>query len=244
MRDALLRFEQPTRDGGAHRSHFLAHHALAGRGGRGGRGNDRGCDRSGARLHADRGGIGLDIFFRHAAVAARAFDLRDIDPQPLGDAPCDRADPRFTLRCSVERRRGCGRRGRRGGRISVIEARVGGLEARDERIDLRLGHRRIGEHRDQSPDGFGRPRLGDDPAQRAGNRRFDGVDDLLGLDIEQRRALGERTTGHRVPLGDRALLHLDAPFGHGDREDLLAHEWLTLARNAAGRGLDKSRRAD
>ena len=115
----------------------------------------------------------------------------------------------------------------------MIEARVGGLEAGDERIDLGIGHRGIGEHRDQRPDGFGRARLGDDPAQRAGDRCFDGVDDLLGLDVEQRRALGERTTGGGVPLGDRALLHLDAPLGHGDREDLLAHGWLTLAENAA-----------
>ena len=111
----------------------------------------------------------------------------------------------------------------------MIEAGVGGLEAGDERIDLGIGDRRIGEHGDQGTDGFGGTRLGDDTAQRAGDRRFDGVDDLFGLDIKERCALGECSAGHRVPLSDRALLHLDAPLGHGDREDLLAHGWLALA---------------
>ena len=67
------------------------------------------------------------------------------------------------------------------------------------------------------------PSRGQNPPQSTPRRRFDGIDDFLGLDVEDFRASLDALTFAHPPRRDGALGHLDAPFGHGDGADAGGH---------------------
>jgi hypothetical protein len=83
------------------------------------------------------------------------------------------------------------------------------------RVDLRVRHvhrRDDGEHR---TDRQVRARLGDDPPDRSLDGRLQGAGDLVGLDVDDVVALGDRVALRHEPVDDLARLHRQAPLGHG-----------------------------
>jgi len=71
------------------------------------------------------------------------------------------------------------------------------------------------DHADRLAHGHGLAGLGDDLAQDAGRRRdhFDGR--LVGLNYEERLLLLDGVAWLLEPLGDGALFHRQAEYGHG-----------------------------
>ncbi len=75
---------------------------------------------------------------------------------------------------------------------ATVERCVRRAECGDERVDLRLADVGFREHTDQRADRMGLARVDEPAAQYAIAWRLDLVDDLLGLDVEQRVALADR----------------------------------------------------
>ena len=80
----------------------------------------------------------------------------------------------------------------------------------------------IGLVRDDAEQGAHRrsSRLRDEAAQNAGDRAFEGVGDLGGLDVGEFLADIDPGAFRDVPGGEHALLHRQAPLGHDDGLDL------------------------
>ena len=165
------------------------------------------------RIGGTGGGERFLIELPVVEVAAEAVDEHDrhalaLAQRQVADPPAARLDG---LRLG---RRGAGFRG------------VGGellLKLGDERVELGVGDRGVGDHAEQRADRHGLALADDDPAQRPGDRALEHVRDLGRLDVEDLVAgldLGARLD---QPLGDHPLLHRQPPFGHDDRPDRIAH---------------------
>ena len=108
------------------------------------------------------------------------------------------------------------------------------LEARHEGVDLgRLG-RPGGDHAEQGADRHGLALGHQAPAQDAARGALQGVGDLGRLDVDDLVADPEARALLDVPVDHHALVHGEAPLGHGDRLQLDGHApYPTTSRTAA-----------
>ena len=146
-------------------------------------------------------------------IAAKAVDEHDRHALALAERQV--ADPP-AAGVEVSRLRRCGPGfGGMGGELL--------LELGDEGIEVGVGHRGVGDHAEQRADRHGLALADHDPAQRPGDRALEHVRDLGGLDVEDLVARLDLGALLDQPLGDHPLLHRQAPFGHDDRPDRIAH---------------------
>ena len=116
---------------------------------------------------------------------------------------------------------------RLGGRAAVLVVVLGrhevGQEIRDEGVDVAVGDALVGDDAEQAADRQHVALLRHMAAQHAGVRRLDRAGDLLGLDVDDLIARRKRIALADQPAGDLALLHGEAPFGHANGADGVAH---------------------
>ncbi len=203
--------------------------------GRGRRGDRRGLGRGrGQRAARGPGGeMALDVLLRDAASAARADDLRDIEPV-LGQHPRhDRRDEGTALgvavgnggRCRCRGSRssghGCGLRRSRGGRhLGDGSRRLGRGCGRSRRSGR---GREIGrEHGDPGLHIDGRALGDEDLDHHAGGRRRNLRIDLVGRDLDDRLVGLHGVSNLLEPTRDRSL---------GDAGPHLGHNHINRARD-------------
>ena len=107
---------------------------------------------------------------------------------------------------------GCSRRRRRTQRCRGGAVPDGGQRFRGSALGQHFsGH---AEHRDRRSDGDADPFADDDAQQFAGAFGLDGNDRLVGLDLDERLAVGDRVAFGHEPFQDRAFLHRIRQPGH------------------------------
>ena len=160
-------------------------------------------------------GEGLLIELPVVEIAAEAVNEHDrhalaLAERQIADAPAARLD-------GLGLRRRLDRRGRMGGELLLERGDVG--------VEVGIRNRGLGDHAQERADRHGLALADHDPAQRPRDRALEDVRDLRGLDVEDLGARLDLGAFLDQPLRDHPLLHRQAPLGHDDRPDRVAHRF-------------------